>query len=153
MASWFAYGYEQTSRIAFLYAKSVGWYGPSTINIVTQLLERGTMTSLRDTWPWLTLFDVFTIAFLIVVFGLFCYLAMKRDKELGIYGFVQYFIFVVFADLTGLMRYLSTIFPGWIVFCRKWRKWQAPVFLVIVISFYVGAMYLWQQFLIGGRAP
>jgi hypothetical protein len=155
MASWLAYGYEQTSSLlAFLYARSVGWgYAPTTMSLVAQFLEGKTVTSLRETWPFLTLLDVFTIVFLSAVFCLFCYLAIKRDKELGIYGFVQYFIVVIFGDWTTLMRLLSTIFPAWTVFCRKWRKWQAPVFLLIVISFYSGAMYLWQQFLIGGRAP
>lgn len=47
---------------------------------------------------------------------------MKRDKVLGIYGFVQYFIVVFFGDWTDFMRYLGTIFPTWGGILQKVEK-------------------------------
>lgn len=152
LASWLVFGYERTSRIfAFAYARSIGWgYAPTTVSLVSRLLAGKTTTSLLKTWPFLTAFDPVIIVTLAFAFGLFFYQATRTNKELGIYGFAQYLIVIVFGDWQSLLRYFGAIFPAWSVF---WRRWRAPILILIAVSFYLGALYLWQQFLIGPRAP
>jgi hypothetical protein len=152
LASWFFWGYLETSiPLVYVYAHSTGWGElPTTVGLVSMILAGASKTSLANTWPWLKSLDVLVIVSLAVVFCLFCYHAVRVNSELGTYGFIQYFIAITFGDWTALMRYLGTVFPAWSIFVRRWRL---PIFVAVSILFYAGGMYLWQQFLIGGRAP
>jgi hypothetical protein len=152
LAFWLFFGYQKTSRLfAYAYAHSIGWGElPTTISLVSKIIAGESFASLTSTWPWFTSLDVLMTVSLAVLFCLLCYRATQMNKELGIYGFVQYFIIITLADWTALLRYFGAVFPSWSIFMRRWRL---PLLVFFCVLFYAGGMYLWQQFLIGGRAP
>ncbi|MEM3005077.1 MAG: hypothetical protein QXK96_07270, partial [Candidatus Bathyarchaeia archaeon] len=81
---------------------------------------------------------------LVVLIGCAAIYSARTDWRLGVYSIALYIVIILFGFINGLIRYLSFIFPIWLIF-----RTRNPIILPpLILLFYVHSLILWEQFLL-----
>ncbi len=87
-------------------------------------------------------FHAFALAFIILT-GYLVINSLKVDWRLGIYSIAMFTVIIIFGFVNGLPRYISFIFPIWLVVKVR----NPAILLPIIFLFYIHSLILWYQFL------
>ena len=156
LSLWLFYGYLRTGSwltlppfalLANLLNRFVGtgnplvWIGGTSSSSITGMLIGFLTGSEPVAWePSLTLALVF-----VALVGYFTLKSWDTDWRLGLYSSLNFLILIAFATYSPLPRYLVFTFPIWL---NMRTKNPATTFLLGCL-FYLSALLLWQQLLLG----
>jgi Gpi18-like mannosyltransferase len=87
-------------------------------------------------------YQAFALAFIVLV-GYLVVNSTRTDWRLGFYSIVMFIIIILFGFVNGLPRYLSFIFPMWLVIKTK----DIVTLVILVLLFYMHSLILWYEFL------
>ena len=87
-------------------------------------------------------FHAYALA-LLAMLGCLAVASARIDWRLGVYSTVMFVTIISFGYTTGLIRYLSFIFPVWLNIKTK----NIGVLTVIIVLFYIHCLILWHQFI------
>lgn len=87
----------------------------------------------------------YTIALTALTFCLIT-LTFRIDWRIGSFSLATFLVFLLFGALISFVRFVSFIFPIWLIL-----RVRNPLTLVsIVILFFISSLMVWNQFLVGG---
>jgi len=87
-------------------------------------------------------YQAFALAFIVFV-GYLVINSTRTDWRLGFYSIVMFVVIILFGFVNGLPRYLSFIFPIWLVIRTK----DIATLVILVFLFYMHSLILWYEFL------
>lgn len=87
-------------------------------------------------------FHAYALAF-IALGGYLVMNSAKIDWRLGIYSIVMFIVIILFGFVNGIPRYVSFIFPIWLVF----RIRNPAIIVPLAFLFYLHSIILWYEFL------
>jgi Gpi18-like mannosyltransferase len=87
-------------------------------------------------------YQAFALAFIALV-GYLVINSTRMDWRLGFYSIVMFVVIILFGFVNGLPRYLSFIFPMWLVIKTK----DIVTLVMLVLLFYMHSLILWYEFL------
>jgi len=87
-------------------------------------------------------YQAFALAFIVLV-GYLVINTARTDWRLGLYSIAVFIVIILFGFVNGLPRYLSFIFPMWLVIRTK----NIATLVMLVLLFYMHSLILWYEFL------
>jgi len=126
--AWFFYGYVKTGDY-FVFFKAQGYWGNRMF--ISQYVIPALFQS-NPPYPFNLPYTESFVGVVICLFGVFLLLVGKVfevDCKLGVYSALTFFIIVMCGSILSYPRFLSFIFPFWLLFKAK-RRWM----LVLVAS-------------------
>lgn len=87
-------------------------------------------------------YQAFALAFIVLV-GYLVINSTRTDWRLGFYSIIMFMVIILFGFVNGLPRYLSFIFPIWLII----RTRDIATLVMIVFLFFIHSLILWYEFL------
>ncbi len=129
------------------------WNGISTFpSFISAMLNGGFAVAFKEPLEIFSyLFNYKYVVIFILILPVLIYFLFKIDRALALYSAAYAAILLGFGSLDSMPRFVSFIFPIWLVFGTKLlnRRESKYIFPVIIVLLYLSAIYFWGCFLNG----